>query len=89
MADMPEMQIYLDNVLKAQQDYFMAVDRQAGLEGGHLQKLSIEEDNSAADDDMPIDEAEKADIMGKHKANSPFALDVAAARAKLIEVIKS
>ena len=65
------------------------VSRQIGAEPAHLEKLSIEEDNMNAEDEQtPDDEAKKAEIMGKHKAASPFALDVAAARARLIEAMK-
>tara|TARA_R110000823_G_scaffold298638_1_gene419049 strand:- start:1872 stop:2144 length:273 start_codon:yes stop_codon:yes gene_type:complete len=89
MPDMPDMQLYLEKMSEVAQVHLQAVSRQIGAEPAHLEKLSIEEDNMNAEDEQtPDDEAKKAEIMGKHKAASPFALDVAAARARLIEAMK-
>jgi hypothetical protein len=79
---------YSVEVHLAAQEYLAAVQRQLQSEPGHLEKLAIEESNMAEMDGEPISEEEKSVIMGKHKASSPFAMDVAAAQAKLTEAIK-
>lgn len=79
---------YSVEVHKAAQEYLAAVQRQVQSEPGHLAKLAIEEDSMAEADGMPISEEEKSTIMGKHKASSPFAMDVAAAQAKLTEAVE-
>jgi len=86
MADLPEMQKYLEKRAKVLQQYKEAVAK-ASAEPAHLEAMLIKEKEMAEADDMPLNDEELAATMEAHKANSPFALDVAEAQAKYLAVV--
>jgi hypothetical protein len=86
-ADLPDMQKYLEKRAKVLQEYKSAVAK-ASAEPDHLKALLIKEKEMAEDDDMPLNDEDLANTMEAHKSNSPFALDVAAAQAKYLRVVK-
>ena len=88
MSDLTDVEKHWEEINKARTAYINAVQKKIQVEPSHLQKLAIEEENMAKEDDMPLEEGQLTEIMGKHKANSPFAVDVAAAQTKLMEVMK-
>ena len=88
--DLPDVVKYWEGVIKAQSDYMTAVQNQMASEPGHLEALLIFENNTDgedAEDVEPKTEEELSSVMQAHKDASPFAMDVAAARAKLLEVM--
>jgi hypothetical protein len=87
-ADLPQMQKYWEKTIKEAEQYKAAVEKQSEAEPGHMEALLLKEKEFAEDDKMPINEGELVNIMELHKNNSPFALDVATARAKLFEAMK-
>jgi len=86
--DLPDLVKYWERVAETTNELSNALQKQTQTEPSPLEKLSIEEKNSAKDDNMPIDEGELAAIMEAHKAASPFGADVAAAQAKWIASMK-
>ena len=86
--DIPEVLKVFETKTKALEEYKAAVAKQQATESNHLEALMIQEQNMAEEDNMPLDEAELTEIMNKHKENSPFALDVAQAQAKLTGAFK-
>ena len=86
--DLPDLVKYWEKQSEATDELLSALEKKMQVEPSHLEKLSIEEKNSAKDDNMPIDEGELATIMEAHKAASPFGADVAAAQAKWIASMK-
>jgi len=89
ILDIDAMQKFLENKVKLLQEYQSAVSKQHATEPNHLEAMMLQEQNMAEEDGMPLDESELTEIMNKHKDNSPFALDVAEAQSKLMEVFKS
>ena len=87
VADLPEMQKYLEKCATVLQEYKLAVAK-ASAEPAHLEALMIKEKEIAEDDEMPLNDEELAATMEEHKSNSPFALDVAEAQAKYMRVVK-
>ena len=85
-ADLPDVQKYWEKKIKVLQQYKAAVSK-AEAEPAHLEAIMLKEREFAEDDDMPINDDELANTMEAHKASSPFALDVATARAKLLEAM--
>jgi len=79
---------YFENLLAKQQAYFAAVEKRVLQEGQHLEKMMVEERIMAEEDGFPMSEEEMEAIMSKHKASSPFAMDVEAARQALMEAKK-
>ncbi len=89
--DLPDVEKYWENAIKAQSEYMAAVQKQIASEPGHLEALLIFEKNTDgedAEDIEPKSEEELSSVMKAHKDASPFAMDVAAARAKLLEVMQ-
>ena len=85
-ADLPDVLKYWEKKNKILQQYMSAVAK-AEAEPAHLEALMLREKEMAEDDEIPISDGELAKTMEAHKTNSPFALDVAAARAKLMEAM--
>ena len=82
MVDIIDVALYFEKQGKAVKELLVALTTQMRSESGHLERLEIFEKEAAEDDDMPLDEGKLAANMEAHKSNSPFALDVAAAKAK-------
>jgi len=87
-TDLPDVQKWWEKKVKVVQEYQAAVRKQASVESGHLEKIAIEEKNAAEDEGEEVDEGRLAEIMTSHKDASPFALDVAAAKAKMMKAIE-
>ena len=85
--DLPEMQKYLERCATVLQEYKSSVAK-ASAEPAHLEALMIKEKEMAETDKMPQNDGELAKVMEAHKANSPFALDVAEAQAKYMRAVK-
>jgi len=75
----------------ANQGVVAALQRQINGEPGHLEALMLFEKNTDIDDAESVEpksEEENDATMQAHIAASPFAVDVASAKAKLFEVMK-
>lgn len=79
---------YFEQLFAKQQEYLAAIDKQVMREAGHLEAMLVKEQEMAEEDGIPMSEEETAAIMSKHKASSPFAMDVAVAKQALIEAVQ-
>jgi hypothetical protein len=81
---------YFTEMQEANRELLAALKAQNAAEPAHLERLRIFEKNTDADDAETLgeekDDEEVEAVMEKHKSASPFALDVAAAHAKLLGV---
>mgnify|MGYP003629187935 FL=1 len=83
---------HFEAVKEANQELMAALQRQISGEPGHLEALKLFEKNTDGEEEessgIPAKTDEEVEAtMQAHIASSPFAVDVASAHAKLLEVM--